>query len=92
MKYFHWNIEKNEKLKSERNISFEDVIIAIDEGGLLDIIEHPNREKYPGQFLLFVNIRNYVYTVPFVYNENKIFLKTVYPDRVATKIYLGDKL
>ena len=91
MKYIDWNEEKNNFLKKERNISFEDIEFAISNGGLIETREHPNQEKYPGQKLFFININNYIYTVPFVEDENKIFLKTVYPDRIATKKYLGEK-
>lgn len=92
MKYFDWNEDKNEKLKKERGISFEDVVLTIANGGLVETRLHPNQSKYPGQKLFFINLNNYIYTVPYVEDGNKIFLKTVYPDRIATKIYLGDKL
>ena len=73
MKYFDWNEEKNQLLKNERDISFEDILIALDSDGLLDIIEHPNPEKYPNQKVLVVNIRNYVYLVPFIEDDKNIF-------------------
>ena len=88
MKYFDWNEEKNQLLKNERDISFEDILIALDSDGLLDIIEHPNPEKYPNQKVLVVNIRNYVYLVPFIEDDKKYFLKTIFPSRKMTKKYL----
>ncbi|MGA2299003.1 MAG: DUF4258 domain-containing protein [FCB group bacterium] len=91
MKYLDWNEEKNNILKRERNISFEEIELAIANGGLIETILHPNQDKYPGQKLFFVNINNYIYTVPFIEDKNKIFLKTIYPDRIATKIFLGEK-
>lgn len=94
MKYFDWNKEKNELLKIERDISFEEVFIAIESGGLLEIVRHSNQKKYPNQKFFVVNINNYVYLVPFVEDEEKIFLKTIIPSRKATKKYLvkgGDK-
>lgn len=91
MKYFDWNEEKNKILKKERNISFEKIEFAIANGGLIETKDHPNQNKYPGQKLFFVDINNYIYTVPFIEEENKIFLKTIYPDRNATKKYLGQK-
>jgi uncharacterized DUF497 family protein len=91
MKYFDWNKEKNEFLKKERNISFEEVVLAIQNGMLLDRVKHHNPGKYPKQFILYVQISDYVYAVPNIENENKIFLKTIYPDRRATKKYLGEK-
>lgn len=88
MKYFDWNEEKNKLLKIERDISFEEVLIAIESGNLLEIVEHPKKQKYPNQKILVVNINNYGYLVPFVEDKEKIFLKTIIPSRQATKKYL----
>jgi len=91
MKYFAWDNEKNQLLKAERNISFEEVVFHIEKKQLLDIVEHPNQEKYKGQKIFIVNINNYAYLVPFVESEPEIFLKTIIPSRKATKKYLGDQ-
>jgi hypothetical protein len=88
MKYFLWNEEKNGLLKSERQISFEDVVFYIEKGFLLDILEHPNPEKYKGQKIFVVQIDDYVYLIPFIENDHEIFLKTIIPSRKATKKYL----
>lgn len=88
MKYFSWNNEKNQLLKLERNISFEDVVFHIEKKDVLDIVEHPNQEKYKGQRIFIVNIENYAYLVPFVESEQEIFLKTIIPSRKATRNYL----
>ena len=88
MKYFDWNSEKNEKLKIEREISFENVLIAIEEKKILDIIEHKNQKKYPNQKMFIINISNYAYLVPFIEDEHKIFLKTIIPSRKATRKYI----
>ena len=88
MKYFSWNIEKNEQLKKERGISFEEVVFHIERGQLLDIVEHPNQEKYAGQRIFIVYINDYVYLVPFVEDEQEVFLKTIIPSRKATRKYL----
>jgi uncharacterized DUF497 family protein len=88
MKYFSWNEEKNQLLKAERQISFEDVVFYISQGFLLDILEHPNQEKYQGQKLFVVEIDEYAYLVPFVEDNHEIFLKTIIPSRKATKGYL----
>ena len=61
MKYFSWSEEKNEFLKAERQISFEDVVFYIEQGFLLDVLEHPNQEKYKGQKIFVVQIDDYVY-------------------------------
>jgi hypothetical protein len=89
MKPFRWNVEKNETLTSERGISFESIVVAIESGGLLDILAHPNQSKYPGQRVLVVSSDNYAYLVPFVEEEDYFFLKTVIPSRKATRDYLN---
>jgi len=91
MDFYKWNKEKNERLKAERGISFEQITMHIERGDLLDIVSHPNQSKYPKQLLLVVEINNYVYLVPFVENENSKFLKTIIPSRKATREYLGGK-
>jgi len=88
MKKYDWNNEKNEKLKKERQISFEEIVIAIENGNAMDVIPHPNREKYPHQFVYVVNFNGYIFLVPFVEDENTVFLKTVIPSRKAVKQYL----
>lgn len=90
MKDHNWNQNKNLSLMTERHVSFEDVVVAIDTGGLLDILKHPNEDRYPHQLIYVVRIGAYVYLVPFVENETEVFLKTIIPSRKATKKYLGD--
>ncbi|MEN6468173.1 MAG: BrnT family toxin [Smithella sp.] len=91
MKYFDWNDEKNEMLKKVRGVSFEQVELAIATGDLIDRLTHPNPEKYPNQKVFLVRIADYIYSVPYVEDDEKIFLKTIIPNRKATKKYLGDK-
>ncbi len=88
MKYFDWNDDKNTWLKSERGVSFEMIELAIESGDLLDRVKHPNIKKYPGQKVLYVRIENYVYAVPCIEDDKKIFLKTIIPSRKATKSYI----
>jgi uncharacterized DUF497 family protein len=88
MKYYSWNNDKNEKLKKERGISFEDVIYYIENEKLCAILKHKNQVRYPGQKIFVVEICNYVYLVPFVETDREIFLKTIIPSRKATKKYL----
>ena len=90
MKQFNWNKEKNIWLKENRKISFEDIIFYIKNGCLIDDIIHPNNNKYSNQRILVVNIKEYVYLVPYVEEEKERFLKTIIPSRKATKQYLGD--
>ncbi len=91
MKTYAWENEKNEWLIVERGISFERIINIIENNGLLDIIKHPNSEKYPNQRMFIVNLDEYAYLVPFVESQEEIFLKTVIPSRKATKKYIGGK-
>jgi uncharacterized DUF497 family protein len=86
---FRWNIEKNDLLKKERGVCFEDVVTQIYEDNVLDIIKHPNEEKYPGQKIYIILLQNYVHMIPFVKDEDEIFLKTIVPSRKMNKIYKG---
>ena len=91
MKIFDWNDEKNKQLKSERGVTFEEVVYYLTHDGVLDTIEHPNQKRYPGQRIFIINIEGYAYLVPFVEDKEWIFLKTLIPSRKMTKLYLkGD--
>ena len=85
MKPFRWNPEKNDALKAARGLSFESIVVAVESGGLLDVVEHPNKAKYPKQRVMVVAVENYAYLVPFVEEEDHYFLKTVIPSRKATR-------
>jgi hypothetical protein len=91
MKHYNWNPEKNEKLKQDRGVSFEVATWWIENGGLMDVIEHPNSLKYPHQQIYVVNIDGYIHWVPFVESENEVFLKTIIPSRKETQKYLGGR-
>lgn len=88
MKPFRWNHEKNEALKVERSISFEQIVLAIEANGLLDELRHPSPEKYPNQSVFVVTLDDYVYLVPYAEEPDYYFLKTVIPSRKATRDYL----
>lgn len=88
MNPFRWNHEKNEQLKVERNVSFEEIVLAIETDGLLDLLQHANPDKYPNQLVFVVALNGYVWLVPFVEEENYFFLKTIIPSRKATRDYL----
>lgn len=87
MNTYRWSEDKNEQLKSSRGISFEDVVLAIESGGLLDVLVHPNPKRYPSQKVFVVAVTEYVYLVPHVEESDHIFLKTVIPSRKATRDY-----
>ncbi len=88
MNPFRWNHEKNEQLKAERNVSFEEIVLAIEADGLLDLLQHSNPDKYPNQLVFVVALNGYAWLVPFVEEENYFFLKTIIPSRKATRDYL----
>ena len=90
MNSFSWDPQKNEWLKENRHISFERVVALICEGEVLDIVQHPNRLKYPAQKMFILNIEEYAYLVPFIETQEHLFLKSIIPSRKATKRYLGD--
>jgi len=85
---YEFNAEKNAALKEQRGISFEEVIYYINNGHLLNIVYHHNNEKYKNQKFYVIDIDGYVYLVPFVRQNNRIFLKTIFPSRKHTKQYL----
>jgi hypothetical protein len=89
VKPFRWGLEKNEQLKLDRGTSFEQMVVAVESGGLLDILAHPNPTKYPNQKVLVVASDGYAYLVPFVEQEDHFFLKSVIPSRKATRDYLN---
>jgi uncharacterized DUF497 family protein len=91
MKLFQWNSDKNQILINERGLSFEIIVYYIEKGKILDDVEHPNKEKYGHQKMFVVNMDDYVCLIPYVENENEIFLKTIIPSRKATKKYFGGK-
>ena len=91
MGYFAWSDEKNERLKRERGVSFEAVVLHIERGDLLHILDHPNQEKYARQRIFVVKMDEYVYVVPFVETGEEVFLKTIIPSRKATNQYLQSR-
>lgn len=89
MKVFDWDEGKNLKLKIERGIGFEDVVEAIEADRVLDEFDHPNKKHYSNQKIMVIEIEDYAYYVPYVEDEGKVFFKTIFPSRKATKKYLA---
>ncbi len=91
MKQYDWNEEKNQMLKAEREICFEDIVNALNEGRVITVLPHPKKQRYPNQKIFVVEILDYAYLVPFVEDSEKIFFKTIIPSRDATRKYLTHK-
>lgn len=90
MKY-DWNPDKNDWLKINRDISFEQIIFHLGQGDIWRTADHPNQEKYPNQRIYFVIVENYVYLVPHIIKKDIIFFKTIIPSRKATKAFLKEQ-
>jgi uncharacterized DUF497 family protein len=88
MKVFRWDNEKNEWLKKNRRVSFEQVVILMEREDVLETIEHPNQDKYPDQKIAIVKIGDYAYLVPYAQENDEIFLKTIIPSRKTTDKYV----
>jgi len=88
-KEIKWNEEKNQLLQMQRGVDFEDVLNELEAGRILGRKVHPKKEKYPNQEIFIIQLKSYIYYVPFVETEEEIFLKTIIPSRKLNKIY-GD--
>jgi hypothetical protein len=76
-------------LKDERGISFEEVTVAVEAGGLLEVDTHQNPKKYPGQRVMVVEVVGYAYLVPFVEEDDHFNLNTIIPSRKATRDFIA---
>ncbi len=83
-----WSTDKNEWLVRVRGLSFEDIVYHLSHDGLLDVIEHPDQKRYPGQRIMIVEVERYACLVPFVEDDQIIFLKTIIPSRKMTRKYM----
>ena len=88
---FRWDLQKNALLMRERGLSFEQIVLAVEGGDLLQVIAHPNPARYPNQKIMVVAMDGYAFLVPFVQEEGGYFLKTIIPSRKATRDFLGLK-
>ena len=91
VKMFAWDEDKNDLLKRERHVSFEEIVFHINNGDLLARLDHPNQTKYSNQQIFIVLVGHYVYMVPFVEDSEKYFLKTIIPSRKLTKEFLEER-
>ncbi|TFH16022.1 MAG: toxin [Lentisphaerales bacterium] len=89
MSEFDWNDEKSESLEKARGVCFEDIVIHVQNGCVIEVIRHPNRNRYPHQNIMVLDVEGYVYLVPYVKSRGTRFLKTIIPSRKATREYLS---
>ncbi|MDP8218981.1 MAG: hypothetical protein P9M03_09680 [Candidatus Theseobacter exili] len=85
---YEWNPDKNEWLKKERNISFEQIVFHLSQGDIWKTADHPDQKTYSGQRIYFVIVESYIYLVPYVIENEYVFLKTIIPSRKATRDYV----
>jgi uncharacterized DUF497 family protein len=85
---YDWDNAKNKKLLAERGLSFESIVAVIEQYGVLDDVENPSA-NFPHQRALVVAINSYAVIVPYVLEGDTKFLKTAFPSRRATKLYLN---
>jgi uncharacterized DUF497 family protein len=88
MNVFRWDNEKNDLLKATRGVCFEQIVLLMARGDILDTMEHPNQERYPGQKIAIVRIDDYAYLVPYIEKGEELVLKTIIPSRKATDKYV----
>lgn len=91
MKPLRFSEEKDRLLRAKRKIGFLEVVEAIENNKVLKSIDNPNKKKFPKQKMMLINIKNYIYIVPYIEDENEVFLKTIYPSRKYTKRLLKVK-
>jgi uncharacterized DUF497 family protein len=91
MNVFRWDNEKNEMLRKNRGLCFEQVVVQMERGDVLDTIEHPNQDRYPGQKIAIIRIDDYACLVPYIEKREELFLKTIIPSRKATNKYVRAK-
>jgi uncharacterized DUF497 family protein len=84
---YEWDPKKNEWLKAERNISFEQILFHLARGNVWKVADHPDQENYPRQKIYFVVVNECIYLVPHVVEKDYVFLKTIIPSRKATRAY-----
>ena len=87
MKPILWDKSKAQTLalNTDRNITFERCLVAIEAGDILANIANPSRD---GQNIFVLNIEDYAYVVPYVEDSEGLYLKTVFPSRKYTKLFL----
>jgi len=86
---YKWSEEKNEILISQRGVSFDDVVNELENNGVIDNYKHPQKDRYPNQYIYVVSLNDYIHYVPYVIEKDYIFLKNIIPSRKLNKKYKG---
>jgi len=86
---YRWNEEKNELLLSQRGVSFNDVLYELEHNGIVDNYIHPREDIYPNQYIYVIKLNDYMHYVPYVKEDDYIFLKNIIPSRKLNKKYKG---
>ena len=84
---YKWSEEKNKILMAQRGVSFEDVLYELENNGIIDNYKHPLKDKYPNQYIYVVSLNGYIHYVPYVIDDDYIFLKNIIPSRKLNKKY-----
>jgi len=92
METMRWDERKNSWLKQHRGVCFEQAAVCLASERVLDISDHPNQDRYPGQKVAVIEINGYAYLVPYEYAGQEIILRTMIPSRKATQKYIGDSV
>jgi uncharacterized DUF497 family protein len=90
MESIRWDERKNGWLRQHCGVCFEQAAVCLASERVLDITDHPNQERYPGQKVAVIEINGYAYLVPYEYAGEEIILKTMIPSRKATQKYIGE--
>jgi hypothetical protein len=80
MAEFRFSDKKNQTLRSERKIAFEDLIPLL-EIGSYKIIPNPNQKQHSGEYAFLVEYNGYPHVIPFIEGDGDIHLKTIVPMR-----------
>lgn len=77
--------DKSALLKQTRGIGFEEILDYLESGALVDVLDHPNQLLHAGQKIYELDIDGYIVVVPFMEQDGRKRLITIYPSRKATR-------
>ena len=83
-------MKKNRLLIAQRGVSFNDVLYELENNGVIDNYKHPNEDRYPNQYIYVIRLNGYIHYVPYIIEEDYIFLKNIIPSKKLNKKYQGE--